>query len=111
MAILIVDNSADIRLLLQRMLQGAGYERVLTAASAQEAFEILEQGSAGDASDPVELLLMDIVMPDMDGIQACRRLKADDRFRDLPILMVTAQPEVEDLHVALAAGASDYIRK
>jgi len=59
----------------------------------------------------VELVLMDIRMPEMDGIEACRRLKADPRFHDLPVLMVTAQPEDDELQVAFEAGASDYIRK
>ena len=54
---------------------------------------------------------MDIMMPDMDGVEACRRIKADRRYRDLPILMVTAMKAGAFLETAFAAGAVDYVTK
>jgi diguanylate cyclase (GGDEF)-like protein len=107
MSILVVDNSPDIRRLLKRFLEVGGYPSVLTASSAREAFHLLETSAA----PPVRLVLMDIQMPEMNGIEACRVLRQDERFRELPVLMVTSQPEDQDLHNAFTAGAWDYIRK
>jgi diguanylate cyclase (GGDEF)-like protein len=107
MSILVVDNSPDIRRLLKRFLEVGGHPSVLTASSAREAFQLLETSAAA----PIRLVLMDIQMPDMNGIEACRVLRQDERFRELPVLMVTSQPEDQDLHNAFTAGAWDYIRK
>src|SRR5205823_5925829 len=82
-----------------------------TAASAEEAFRILGLDDTPERESNVEVILMDIMMPGMDGIAACRRIKASERFRDIPIIMVTAQAEVQDLKAAFAAGAMDYIQK
>ena len=54
---------------------------------------------------------MDIKMPDMDGVEACRQIKADSRYQDLPIVMVTALTEAGYLQSAFAAGAADYVTK
>jgi CheY-like chemotaxis protein len=106
--ILIVDDSAAERLLLSTMLRGAGFASPLTARSAEEALEHLaaDGGPAG-----VDLVLMDINMEDMDGIEACRRLKALPGVRDIPVIMVTGSADSEDLQAAFAAGAHDYITK
>ena len=111
MSILIVDDSAGSRLLLSSILKAAGYKELVTAESAQGAFERL--GMNGPATGPwdVNLILMDISMPDMDGIEACCRIKADARLQDIPIIMVTASTETEDLQLAFTAGAMDYITK
>ena len=59
----------------------------------------------------VDLILMDISMPEIDGIMACQQIHAADHLADIPILMVTASTEAEDLELAFAAGALDYITK
>jgi class 3 adenylate cyclase/CheY-like chemotaxis protein len=111
MSILIVDDSAGSRLLLASILKAAGYTEMVTAESAQGAFERLGvNGTATDLPD-VDLILMDISMPDMDGIEACAKIKGDARLRDVPIIMVTASTETADLQLAFAAGAMDYITK
>jgi diguanylate cyclase (GGDEF)-like protein len=110
MAVLVVDNAADIRLLLRRYLELAGFGPVFVAASAREAFRALEL-EPSQPQERIRLVLMDIEMPEMDGIAACRALKEDPRFRDLPVLMVTSHPEDQELQAAFAAGAADYIRK
>ena len=111
MSILIVDDSQHSRLLLSAFLRAAGYTELSTAESAQEAFQHLGIGGPDGAVPEVDLILMDITMPDMEGIEACRRIKAIPEFQDIPIIMVTAHDEVKYLEAAFAAGAMDYIAK
>ncbi len=93
------------------MLNNAGYEDLIFATSAKEAFLIL--GMAVGKPDPkdIELILMDLFMPGMDGIETCRRIKAFPTLHDIPLLMVTAATEQENLEMAFEAGVNDYITK
>lgn len=107
MSILVVDDSKFAQAVFDSILREAGYCEVQTVGSAAEAFLFLEkeEGSA------VDLILMDIVMPEMNGIEACKRLKADERYRDLPIIIMSGHEEMEHLEAAFRAGASDFITK
>lgn len=111
MSILIVDDSTENLLLLQSILQTGGYKDLLTAESATQAFKHLGMEDSGANGTDVDLVLMDIQMPDINGIETCRRIKETERLRDIPIIMVTAVAQREKLQLAFAAGAMDYINK
>ncbi|TAL08526.1 MAG: response regulator [Nitrospirae bacterium] len=109
--ILIIDDSRDNRLLLRAMLAASGHADVLLAESARDAFHHLGMEESGGPDPQVGLILLDISMPVLDGIEACRLIKAVDRLRDVPIIMVTAMTDPGFLVSAFDAGAVDYITK
>ena len=101
--VLIVDDiPTNVRLLEARL--SAEYFDVVTAASGRQAIAICE---AGD----VDLVLLDVMMPEMDGFEACARLKADPRTSHIPVLMVTALDLPSDRVRGLEVGADDFITK
>ena len=100
--ILVVDDLPQNVRLLEAVLAPRGYA-IATATSGREALERL-------ASDPIDLVLLDIVMPEMDGYEVCRALRADAATRFLPVVMITASGEQEKV-AAIEAGADDFIAK
>jgi adenylate cyclase len=100
--ILCVDDTLSNLKVLQAILAGSGH-RLVCAGSGREALELV-------AAEPPDLILLDVVMPDVDGFEVCRRLRGDPRTRMLPIVMVTAHGEHERRQ-ALDAGADDLIAK
>ena len=111
MRILVVDDQEDSRDLTEAALLSAGYADIVTAASAWDALKILDVGLTTIEMPAVDVVLLDIVMPEMDGIEACARIRNDPRCADLPVLMVTALGDMDSLANAFVAGASDYITK
>ena len=111
MAILIVDDSRDEQTLLSTRLRTAGYEALMVADSAEAVLGMLTQESAGQGMGEIDLILMDIMLPGVDGLEACRRIKAIERLRDIPIIVITVKTDEQALLAAFAAGAMDYIRK
>lgn len=111
MSILIVDDSADELLLIEHFLKKGGYTDILPARSAREAFRYLGIENPEPSLHSIELILLDVLMPDMDGIEACRRIKATESLHDIPVIVVTALDDPSSLKLAFDAGANDYIDK
>ena len=112
MRILIVDDSEDGRDVAEAMLLAAGYVEVSTVSSAAEAYRFLAIGGpATEGPSPVDLVLLDILMPEIDGIEACARIRNEVRYGDVPIIMVTLLDDMDSLANAFVAGATDYITK
>lgn len=103
MRVLVVDDDPEIVTFLATLLELEGIESQV-ATSAAAALEKLQQGLPN-------LVLLDIAMPDRDGLDLCRALKADPRTRDVPIFVVSARPGKDVVERALAAGAEEFIRK
>jgi len=97
--------------LLQATLNRAGYREILCAGSGRAALDLLGLGRPGEDRRDIDCILLDIVMPGIDGIETCRIIKQDACYRDVPVLMVTIKDDAESLRAAFEAGASDYITK
>lgn len=110
MTILIVDDDNGIRKVLELRLASEGFS-ILGAKNAKEAYRMLGMDGE-DAEEPqVDLILMDILMPDIRGIDACREIKANEALKDIPIILMTASSDEQHLEEAFDAGATDYIAK
>jgi len=112
MKILIVDDSEDIRELIRVYLTKAGYSNILLAASAEQVFQLLHSNEATAPEFPaVDLILMDIIMPGLSGVEACRKIRSIECYKDIPIIMVSGASDISQLDAAFSHGASDYIKK
>ncbi|MFD0716026.1 PP2C family protein-serine/threonine phosphatase [Paenibacillus sp. GCM10027626] len=111
MSIIIVDDNTANQLVVKAILNKAGYTDLIFASSAQKLFDILGVHSRIVKVRDAELILMDLMMPAVDGLEACKILQADDRFKDIPIIFVTAVGDSSKMAEALDAGASDYVMK
>jgi CheY-like chemotaxis protein len=101
--VLVVDDEATVRRLVQLNLERAGY-RVSTANDGVEALERV-------AADRPDLILSDITMPRLDGIELVRRLKGDPETEAIPVVMLTAKAQDEDHFEAERSGADRYLHK
>jgi two-component system alkaline phosphatase synthesis response regulator PhoP len=101
--ILVVDDEEDILELLGYSLGREGYD-VLTAATGEEALK----KAKGNA---VDLVVLDLMLPGVDGLEVCRQLKANGETRSIPIVMLTAKGEESDVVAGLELGADDYVTK
>lgn len=115
MAILIIDDEEDIRALLAKHLQNAGYTDIVLVDSAKKGFKYLgmddDTTKGGSKKNGFDLILIDVAMPQIDGIEACSKILSYDRFKDIPIIMISSMKEAKLLHIAFNAGAIDYIIK
>ena len=103
-ALLVVDDNDDNRYTLTRRLKREGYTNLTTANDGKEALDLLK-------SRKFDLVLLDIMMPEMNGYQVLEHLKADDALRHVPVIMISADGEVESVVRCIELGAEDYLRK
>jgi two-component system, OmpR family, alkaline phosphatase synthesis response regulator PhoP len=101
--ILVVDDEEDIRELVRYNLTKSGYE-VALAATGEEGLAIAQQVRPA-------LIILDIMLPGVDGLEVCKRLKADSTLRKTPIVMISALGEEKDIVTGLELGADDYVSK
>jgi DNA-binding response OmpR family regulator len=101
--ILAVDDEPHILKLIAFSLRSHGFE-VLEAADGLSAVEIAQ-------AEKPDLILLDVMMPALDGYEACRRIKADEETAEIPIFMLTAKTQATEETTGMDAGATDYIRK
>lgn len=111
MKILVVDDSVPFLIALEVILQEAGYTDIVMKESAPEAIEFLRSPACRAPGSHVDIILMDVIMPGMDGLEAVRRLKSDNELQDIPIVMVSVEDEDMKIKQAFDAGAIDYIGK
>jgi len=102
MKILIVEDEQNLQLILKYNLELDGNE-VVVAGNGQEGLDLVD--------DSIDLILMDVMMPVMNGLDACRKLKADSKTQQIPIFMLTAKSQISDIEAAFEAGANDYLTK
>ncbi len=101
--ILVVDDEPDLLELVRLTLDQAGHQ-VETAASGREALEALRRHRP-------DLLILDLMLPDVSGTEVCRRLRADSELHSLPVIMLTAKADEVDRVVGFERGADDYVTK
>jgi len=101
--LLVVDDSPTATLWHRLLLEDEGYE-VLTAVDGVEGVRVAQ------AHVP-ELVLLDVIMPRMNGFDACRALRDDDRTRDIPILMLTTRSEMQHVMKGFESGCNEYLTK
>ncbi len=105
MRALVVDDSRAVRMMLKRMLAEAGFDELYEAGDGKEALERLDEIGAPD------VILVDWNMPEMNGLDLVRAVRSDAERRDVPIVMVTTETEINQVVRALAAGANEYVMK
>ena len=103
-AILVVDDNDDNRYTLTRRLKRQGYDNVAVAENGRQALEML-------AESDFDLALLDIMMPEINGYEVLERIKADERLRQVPVIMISALDEIESVVKCIELGAEDYLPK
>ena len=101
--ILLVDDSATTLMMEQMVLRGQAYQ-IVTAKNGREAVAAAER-------EKPDLILLDVVMPEMNGFEACRRIRQQEATRNVPIIMVTTKGEEQNVETGFASGCNDYITK
>jgi two-component system phosphate regulon response regulator PhoB len=102
-SILIVEDDRDISELIRFHIEREGY-RARESVSGREALEMIRK-------EHPDLVVLDLMLPDLDGLEICRRMKWDDRTRSIPVLIVSAKGDETDVVTGLELGADDYVSK
>jgi sigma-B regulation protein RsbU (phosphoserine phosphatase) len=103
-ALLIVDDNEDNRYTLTRRLRREGYENLTTSADGTEALDLLR-------TRPFDLVLLDVMMPGLNGYEVLERLRADGTLRHIPVIMISALDEIDSVIRCIELGAEDYLPK
>ena len=101
--VIVIEDEADILEVIQYNLEREGY-RVLTARDGKEGLQLIKK-------EMPDIVLLDLMLPSLDGIEVCRKLKEDPITHSIPIIMVTAKGEESDIVLGLGIGADDYVTK
>ncbi len=101
--ILLVDDSSTALLMEKAILAKRNFELV-TARDGEEAVKMC-------ATERPDLVLMDVMMPKMNGFEACRRIRTDPQTKDIPVILVTTRGEMDNVETGYASGCSDYVTK
>ncbi|MGM0703532.1 MAG: chemotaxis response regulator CheY [Pseudomonadota bacterium] len=104
MSFLVVDDFPTMRRIVRSLLKELGYTNVEEAEDGQDALSKLRAGN-------FEFVVSDWNMPNLDGLEMLKQIRADDALKDLPVLMVTAEAKKENIIAAAQAGASGYVVK
>ena len=105
MKLLVVDDSSTMRRIIKNTLSRLGYNDVLEGGDGVEGWNAL------DANPDIEMLITDWNMPEMNGLELVKKVRADARFKDMPIIMVTTEGGKAEVITALKAGVNNYIVK
>ena len=102
--LLIVDDTPNNIKVLVPIFLGSGEYKINVANNGTQALEMVDKVKP-------DLILLDIMMPDIDGYEVCRRLKASDETKEIPVIFLSAKSQTEDLAKGFELGASDYVTK
>ncbi|WP_373036096.1 response regulator [Sulfurimonas sp.] len=102
--ILVVDDNRVNIVILQSLLEDEGYTSIFSATSAVEAYEILKYNN-------IDMILLDVMMPQIDGLEACKTIRQSPNCNKIPIIMITADNSDETLEKSFEAGANDFVTK
>ena len=105
MKLLVVDDSSTMRRIIKNTLARLGYKDILEGEDGVQGWEAL------DANPDTDMLITDWNMPEMNGLELVKKVRADERFTDLPIIMVTTEGGKAEVITALKAGVNNYIVK
>ncbi|KJR42705.1 Signal transduction response regulator, receiver region domain protein, partial [Candidatus Magnetoovum chiemensis] len=104
MNILIVDDMLDNLELIQAILEDEGFVNIHLRDNVKDALSALETMN-------IDAVLLDVMMPNVDGLTACSEIKSSETLKDIPVIMITAKVDDETLKICFDCGANDYIRK
>ncbi|MFN3919198.1 MAG: PleD family two-component system response regulator, partial [Methylohalobius sp.] len=110
MLILIIDDDPQLGQMIGMRLKAAGY-RTVTVSTAAQALAYLGLDRPGGPDPEVDLVMLDIFLPDASGIEVCRRIRENPKTCDIPVIVLTGSNDEEHLEQAFDAGAVDYIEK
>ncbi|MCO4753687.1 MAG: response regulator [Bacteriovoracaceae bacterium] len=107
--ILIVDDMPSLRKMMRTALASMGFKNVLEAGDGNQAWDVIK--AEAQANEPFELIISDINMPKCNGITLLKMIRANETFKDVPVLMVSTESEKDIIMTAIEEGASNYIIK